>query len=115
MIAVELYINCDLRCGHKGLREVLRKQKVTLKEEQVAFFVNNNRTGIKAITWNGTLMYAKFKEGMTLSSLNVFAEAVNGSGEITTLTNSVRKELFASLGLRPVAKTSARTQMRASA
>lgn len=104
MIAVELFLETDLRKSHKGLTEILRKKRIELTGTQAAIFINSPKTGIKIISANTVLSYAKFPRGIDYNSFNVFMEAYMGKGSQMPFSKSVRDDIAKALGLKLATK-----------
>lgn len=100
MIAIDLFLDVDLRCGHDGLAELLRNKRISLSKVSInscVIFINKSKTGAKLLSAGGVLCYAKFPKGITPASFDIFEQAFNGAGSSFSFDAKVRKQIIKAL------------------
>lgn len=51
-----LFLDCDLRCNHVGLLALLKKEKITMTQDDFVIFVNAKKTHLKMLCKSETAL-----------------------------------------------------------
>lgn len=88
MKAVNIFLGVDLRSGYGGLRELLKKHKISfddLSREEVYIFVNRAKTSVKVLSYNHVVSYLRScdtNRPFDIAALNEIPRAINANGTL---------------------------------
>ncbi len=66
MKLAHFFLDVDMRCGHDGLMEIVRKKKIQIKEDDFIVFMNTSRTIIKMFCGSEEAILHYKKEGRVI-------------------------------------------------
>lgn len=96
---VRFFPKSDLRCGHKGLRELARSHGVTLSElgrGDFLLFTNKAMTAAKYLGSDGLMLHLKLDKSKVLTPANLSALPQRLWGPSFGLSRTVVKEMRSS-------------------
>lgn len=99
--AIQIFLNCDLRCCHEGLAEVAKKNKIDVKKlnpGEFVIFINASKNRLKLYTANNVIAYLKLQENqkIDLRVIALIPQAFEATGKINydeNLKKVIEKEL----------------------
>jgi hypothetical protein len=84
---IQVFMDADLRCGHDGLADIAKKEKINvtkLEHGEFVMFINVERNKLKLYTANNIVAYLRLPQGkIEMRTLGMIPAAFAQTGRIS--------------------------------